>query len=60
MNAARPDYITPAHIRAATPEQIDAWFPAWRQVAGDILRLGAAKLAEQQALPEGTPSATPR
>jgi hypothetical protein len=42
-------------ICAATPEQLDEWFPGWRRVAADIRH----DLA-QQALPEGTPSATPR
>jgi hypothetical protein len=61
MDTNRPEYINPTDIRAAALEQLDEWFPAWRKVTDSILRLGAAKLAEQQqAQPEGTPSATLR
>lgn len=50
------EYLTLDDIRAATPELLDEWFPAWRAVAADILRLAV----EQPTPTEGTTSAIPR
>lgn len=48
---ATANYLTEEDLRNVTPALLDEWFPAWRGVATDILRLGVESLAEQQAQP---------
>jgi hypothetical protein len=60
MDTTASDYLTEDDLRNITPELLDEWFPAWRGVATDILRLGVEALAEQQTQPTGTTSAIPR
>lgn len=44
----QPQYINPEDIRNATLEELDAWFPAWREVTRTILQMGMEAVAEKE------------
>lgn len=48
------DYLTEDDLRSITPEVLDQWFPAWRQVASDLLRGAVAETPQSKPLPDAT------
>lgn len=48
------DYLTEDDLRSITPELLDKWFPAWRQVASDLLRGAYAETPQPEPLPDAS------